>query len=87
MALVSASPRARHRRPPVLPELAERLWRWPLATAVVIFAACGPLHALGYIDLVYYAVLGGMTLGGLAVPMGLLGLRRGSRGRRACGPS
>lgn len=67
---------ARHRRPSLLPAQADRLWRWPLVVAVVIFAASGPLHAFGYTDLVYYASLGGLTLGGLALPLGLLGLRR-----------
>ncbi|GLY98704.1 hypothetical protein [Actinoplanes sp. NBRC 103695] len=68
--------KSRHRRPSVVPARADRLWRWPLAVAVVIFAVSGPLHAMGWTDLVYYASLGGLTLGGLAVPVGLLGLRR-----------
>ena len=67
----------RHRRPSELGRQAERLWRWPLAVAVIIFAVSGPLHSLGHTDLVYYASLGGLTLGGLALPLGLLGL--GSR--------
>ena len=76
MALVSLRSHARHRRASDLPERADRLWRWPLATAVAIFAVSGPLQALGFTDLVYYASLGGLTLGGLAVPMGLIGLAR-----------
>ncbi|MCA2213952.1 hypothetical protein [Jidongwangia harbinensis] len=69
-------PPARHRRPRDLPALAERLWRRPLVVAAVIFAACGPAHALGHIDLVYHAVLIGLALSSLALPLGLLALRR-----------
>lgn len=65
-----------HRRPRDLPALADRLWRPPLALAVVIFAACGPAHALGHTDVVYFAVLIGLTLSAVAVPLGLLGLKR-----------
>jgi hypothetical protein len=68
-------PAARHRRPRDLPGLADRLWRRPLVAAAAIFAACGPAHALGHIDLVYHAVLIGLTLSGLALPLGLLALR------------
>jgi hypothetical protein len=71
--------KSRHRRPSVVRAQAERLWRWPLAVAVAIFAVSGPLHALGWTDLVYYASLGGLTLGGLAIPLGLLGLRKTRR--------
>ena len=68
-------PRARHRRALDLAELAERLWRAPLALAVALFAACGPAHSLGHTDLVYHAVLVGLALSATAVPLGLLGLR------------
>ena len=74
---------SRHRRPSALGEQAERLWRWPLTVAVIIFAVSGPLHSLGYTDLVYYASLGGLTLGGLALPLGLLGLGSRRRPRRS----
>ena len=40
-----------------------------------LFAACGPLHALGYADAVYWTVLAGLALAAVAVPLGLLGLR------------
>lgn len=66
---------ARHRRPRDLAELADRLWRPPLAVAVALFAACGPMHALGHVDAVYYTVLVGLALSALAVPLGLVGLR------------
>ncbi len=67
----------RHRRPrPAVPEIADRLWRPPLALAVFIFAACGPVHALGHTDVVYFAVLIGLALSALAVPLGLVGLKR-----------
>lgn len=58
-----------------LARLADRLWRPPLAVAVALFAACGPLHALGYADAVYWTVLAGLALAAVAVPLGLLGLR------------
>jgi len=70
-----ARPRARHRRPRNLGELAERCWRPPLALAVAIFVACGPAHALGHTDLVYHAVLVALTLSAVAVPLGCLALR------------
>lgn len=70
-------PRARHRRALGAAELAERSWRPPLALAVAIFAACGPAHALGHTDLVYYAVLVALALSAVAVPLGMLALRRG----------
>ena len=67
---------ARHRRPRRnLPELADGLWRRTLLLAVACFAACGPAHALGHLDLVFYTCLIGLALAGLAVPLGLLGLR------------
>jgi hypothetical protein len=67
---------ARHRRPRrSLPELADSLWRRALLSAVACFAACGPAHALGHLDLVCHTSLIGLTLAGLAVPLGLLGLR------------
>ena len=66
----------RHYRVLDLPALADRLWRVPLVLAAVIFAACGPAHALGRTDLVYYASLVGLALSAIAVPLGLLGLRR-----------
>jgi hypothetical protein len=66
----------RHRRPRQAPaELAERLWRPPLGLAAGIFAACGPAHALGHTDLVFNAVLVGLTLSAAAVPLGLYGMR------------
>ncbi|PRY32166.1 hypothetical protein [Pseudosporangium ferrugineum] len=68
-------PAARHRRRGGLPELAERLWRPPLALAVAIFAACGPAHALGHPDLVFNAVLVALVLSSVSVPLGLLALR------------
>ncbi|MEU7907596.1 hypothetical protein [Actinoplanes sp. NPDC049118] len=67
---------ARHYRVLDLPALAERLWRVPLALAAAIFAACGPAHALGHLDVVYWASLIGLALSACAVPLGLLGLRR-----------
>ncbi|MEV6601501.1 hypothetical protein AB0M36_32310 [Actinoplanes sp. NPDC051346] len=69
-------PPAQHRRPVDLPELADRLWRPPLALAVAIFAACGPAHALGHTDLVFHAVLVGLCLSVVAVSLGMIGLRR-----------
>jgi hypothetical protein len=54
---------------------AERCWRAPLGLAVVIFAACGPAHAFGHTDFVYFAVLVGLALAGIAVPLALIGLR------------
>jgi hypothetical protein len=70
-------PRARRRRPrPQWRALAERVWRWPLIGAAGLFTACGPLHALGHVDLVYWTVLVALTLGVAAVPLGLFGLRR-----------
>ena len=68
--------RHQHRRRWTAPAWSDRLWQWPLVSAAAIFALSGPLHAFGHTDLVYYASLGGLTLGGLAVPVGLLGLRR-----------
>ena len=68
----------RHRRPRGhldLPALADRGWRPPLWLAVILFAACGPVHAFGYTDAVYYIVLVGLALSAVAVPLGLLGLR------------
>lgn len=62
-----------HRRS--LGELAERWWRAPLALAAAIFALSGPAHALGRTDAVFYASLAGVTLGAVAVPLGLLALR------------
>ena len=53
---------------------AERLWRAPLVLASVLFALSGPAHALGRTDAVFYASLAGLTLGGAAVPLGLLAL-------------
>lgn len=67
---------ARHYRVLDLPALADRLWRVLLVLAAVIFAACGPAHALGKADLVYFASLIGLALSAVAVPLGLLGLRR-----------
>ncbi|MET8149499.1 hypothetical protein ACIBSW_38520 [Actinoplanes sp. NPDC049668] len=66
---------ARHYRVLDLPRLADRLWRVPLVLAAVVFAACGPAHALGNTDLVYYGALVGLALSAFAVPLGLLGLR------------
>ncbi|MFI1991578.1 hypothetical protein [Actinoplanes sp. NPDC020271] len=65
----------RHRRPWHLPELADRLSRRALAVAAGLFAACGPVHALGLTDLVFWTVLAGLGLAAGAVPLGLLGLR------------
>ncbi|AGL14295.1 hypothetical protein [Actinoplanes sp. N902-109] len=70
---------SRHRRPSRLAALAERVWRVPLALAAAIFALCGPAHALGHTDFVFYAVLAGLVLSAFAVPMGLLGLRNAER--------
>jgi hypothetical protein len=42
---------------------------------VVLFAVCGPVHAFGHTDAVYYLVLVGLALSAVAVPLGLLGLR------------
>lgn len=56
--------------------MAERWYGRLLAVAVVLFAACGPAHALGHTDLVFHAVLVGLVLAALAVPLGLLALRR-----------
>jgi cytochrome c oxidase assembly factor CtaG len=66
---------SRHRRSSRLPALADRLWRVPLGLASAVFALCGPAHALGHTDFVFYAVLIGLALSAFAVPMGLLGLR------------
>ncbi|RZU54393.1 hypothetical protein EV385_6344 [Krasilnikovia cinnamomea] len=74
----SKRPPARHRRRISLrdlPALADRCWRPPLALAVVLFVGCGPAHAFGYTDVVYFAVLIGLALSGCAVPLGLLALR------------
>jgi cytochrome c oxidase assembly factor CtaG len=68
----------RHRQGWQLAELAERCWRAPLGLAVVIFAACGPAHAFGHTDFVFFAVLVGLALAGIAVPLALLGLRAGT---------
>lgn len=68
-------PRARHRRPGDLPALADRWSGRLLVLSVAVFAACGPAHAFGHTDLVYHAVLVGLTAGALAVPLGLLALR------------
>ncbi|WP_199512060.1 hypothetical protein [Nucisporomicrobium flavum] len=72
-------PKSRHRRPLTLAELADRGWRPPLALAVAIFAACGPAHALGHTDLVYYAVLVGLALSACAVPLGFLASRHDAK--------
>ncbi|KUL27686.1 hypothetical protein [Actinoplanes awajinensis] len=75
-----ARPRARHRRPHrSLTELAGSLWRRALGLAVVLFAACGPAHAFGQTDLVFHTTLLGLALAGLAVPLGLAGLRHEDR--------
>ncbi len=66
----------RHRRRRSVPEVADRLWRPPLGLAVLIFAACGPMHALGHTDAVYFAVLIGLALSATAVPLGLVGLKK-----------
>ncbi|BFU44730.1 hypothetical protein [Krasilnikovia sp. MM14-A1004] len=79
-------PPARHRRRLQLrdlPAVADRLWRLPLGLAVALFASCGPAHALGHTDFVYYAVLIGLVLSGLAVPLGLAGLRQRTPAERA----
>ncbi|OJF10622.1 hypothetical protein BG844_31035 [Couchioplanes caeruleus subsp. caeruleus] len=71
-------PPARHRQRwslRDLPGLADRLWRPPLGVAVAIFASCGPTHSLGYTDYVFNAVLVGLGLSGLALPLGVIGLR------------
>ncbi|MFI5935903.1 hypothetical protein [Actinoplanes sp. NPDC051494] len=47
----------------------------PLGTAAVTFAICGPAHALGHTDFVFYAVLVGLVLSAVAVPLGMIGLR------------
>ncbi|GGQ73673.1 hypothetical protein [Couchioplanes azureus] len=60
-----------------LPGLADRLWRPPLGLAVAIFASCGPAHSLGHTDYVFNAVLVGLGLSGLALPLGVIGLRYG----------
>ncbi|WP_412750689.1 hypothetical protein [Krasilnikovia sp. M28-CT-15] len=76
-------PPARHRRRlglQDLPALAERSWRPPLVLAVVLFVACGPAQAFGYADVVYFAVLIGLALSGIAVPLGLLALRESAPG-------
>lgn len=70
-------PPARHRRPRDPVALADRLWRPPLGLAAGIFAACGPAHALGHTDLVFDAVLVGLTVSAAAVPLGLYGMRGG----------
>ena len=54
---------------------ADRLWRPPLVLASALFALSGPAQALGKTDTVFYAALAGLTLGGIAVPLGLLALR------------
>ncbi|UQU62419.1 hypothetical protein COUCH_25715 [Couchioplanes caeruleus] len=72
-------PDPQHRRPLTLAELADRAWRPPLALAVAIFAACGPAHALGHTELVYYAVLVGLALSACAVPLGFLASRHDAR--------
>ncbi|GAB1640548.1 hypothetical protein [Krasilnikovia sp. MM14-A1259] len=79
-------PPARHRRRwslRDLPALADRLWRPPLGLAVALFASCGPAHALGNPEYVYYAVLVGLALSGLAVPLGLVGLRHRALGEQS----
>ena len=67
--------RHRHRRRLALTALADRIWRLPLGLAAATFAICGPAHALGHTDFVYYAVLIGLALSGFALPFGLIGLR------------
>ena len=73
--------------------LAERSWRIPLVFAAVLFALSGPAHALGRVDAVFYASLGGVTLGGLGVVLGFLSLdlnpavRRRTRGPESDGPA
>jgi hypothetical protein len=54
--------------------LAERSWRVPLVFAAILFALSGPAHALGRVDAVFYASLGGVTLGGIGVVLGVLTL-------------
>ncbi|MFI5495098.1 hypothetical protein [Actinoplanes sp. NPDC051859] len=71
-------PPARHRQHftlRALPALADRLWRLPIGTAAVIFASCGPAHSLGYTDYVFNAVLVGLGLSGIALPLGVIGLK------------
>jgi hypothetical protein len=72
----AVAPWRHKKRRPGVPEIADRLWRPPLALAVFIFAACGPVHAMGHTDVVFFAVLIGLALSALAVPLGLLGLKR-----------
>ena len=69
--------RVRLRRPSRkgLLQLAERFWRFPLAIAVGIFGLCGPAQALGRTDTVYYAVLVGLGLSGIAVFLGMVSIR------------
>ncbi len=74
------TPPARHRRPLRPAELADRWWRRALGLAAGLFAACGPAHALGLIDLVFWTVLLGLGLAAAAVPLGLLGLRHQDAG-------
>lgn len=72
----AARVRPRHRRPRLrVAAVAERLWRPPLVLAAIVFAACGPAHALGHTDLVFWAVLVGLGLSAFAVPVGMLALR------------
>jgi hypothetical protein len=57
--------------------LADRIWRLPLLLAAALFALSGPAHAFGRTDAVFLASLVGVTLGAVAVPLGLLSLRDG----------
>jgi hypothetical protein len=59
--------------------LAERIWRLPLLFASALFALSGPAHAFGRTDAVFLASLVGVTLGAVAVPLGLLSLRGGRK--------
>jgi hypothetical protein len=61
---------------------ADQLWRVLLVLASVIFALSGPIHAIGQVDLVFYASLAGLTLGALAVLLALLGMYRERLARR-----
>lgn len=70
-----------------LPALAERLWRRPLGAAVALFAACGPVQALGYLDVVYWMVILALTLITFAVPLGMVGLLADRSAQRRGGPA
>jgi hypothetical protein len=67
----------RHRRPRAgfthsVTRLAEEWWRLPLIFAAALFALSGPAHAFGRVNTVFYATLGGVTLGGIGVALGVL---------------